>query len=132
MKKLVLIILTFASICGCKDEFNLPEYNSIEDLESPVISVASPIGNNTYNGLTQLPINIEFTDNYEIEAVQFQLSPTNVSGPSMSFTKMVNDSVYRIDTVYNVPQVDSVDYNVLIIANDIVNNTRSIELLIYH
>jgi hypothetical protein len=124
MRRGIYLLLLFGLWAGCSDTFNLPEYGSdIEDNEDPIITVVSPEENFTYNGLTQIPVNLTVTDNFELEAVQLQLNPSNVVGDGISFTRTVNDSIFSIDTVYTFPAGDSIVFDVLVVANDVVNNT---------
>ena len=122
MKKIAIVFSVLFFCFGCKDEINLPEYNSIEDNESPVISLISPTKEATYSGQTQLPIRVDFTDNYEVDEVQFQLSPINFASPTFKVTKKINATSYSLDTFYTVPSTDSIKYDVLVIVNDGVNN----------
>ena len=124
MRKGIQFLLLFGLCLGCSDTFNLPEYGSeIEDNENPIITVTSPEENFVYNGLTQIPVNLTVTDNFVLEAVQLQLSPSNIAGEGISFTRTVNDSIFSLDTVYTFPAGDSIVFDVLVVANDVVNNT---------
>ncbi len=122
MQKILAVFIVLFLVVACKDVINLPEYDTFEDNEDPIIVITSPQKNETYSGLSQIPITVEFSDNYQLDGIRFQMSPTNVAAPSINFTTAVNDSTYSIDTFYTVPSTDSITYNVLIIANDIVNN----------
>lgn len=119
-----ILILLCAFGLGCSDTFNLPEYGAtIEDSESPVISLSTPEENFVYRDLLSIPVSLTVTDNLELDAVQLQINPSNVVGDGISFTRTVNDSIFRFDTTYTFPPGDSIVFDVLIIANDLVNNT---------
>ncbi len=110
---------------SCKDEFNIPEYDSVEDNENPSYSIESPIEDSVYLSKGQLPIKITFTDNYELNEVQFQMVPNNFNDNGFSFSKVIGDSTFTLDTVYTIPSTDSISYDVLIIAGDLVDNIVS-------
>ena len=122
MKKIVIVFSLAFLVIGCKDEFNLPIYNTIEDTESPTISIISPVKDQTYSGLNQIPVQINFSDDYELEEIQFQLSPINFASPSFTVTKMAGTKNFSLDTFYTVPSTDSITYDVLIVVNDLANN----------
>lgn len=122
MKKIAIVFSALTFCFGCKDELNLPEYNNVEDTESPVITLVSPTKEATYSRQMQLPIRVDFTDNFEVDEVQFQLSPINFASPTFTVTKKVNATAYSLDTFYTVPSTDSIKYDVLVIVNDGVNN----------
>ncbi len=122
MKKIAIVFSLAILVFGCKDEFNLPDYGTIEDTENPTISIISPVKNQTYSGLTQIPIQVNFNDDYQLDEVQFQLSPINFASPSFSITKKAGEKSFSIDTIYTVPSTDSIVYDVLIVVNDAVNN----------
>ena len=60
MKKIAIVFSLAVIAIGCKDDFNLPV--TIEDTENPTISIISPVKNQTYSGLTQIPIQVNFND----------------------------------------------------------------------
>jgi len=120
MKKIAIVFSLAVIAIGCKDDFNLPV--TIEDTENPTISIISPVKNQTYSGLTQIPVQVNFNDDYQLDEVQFQLSPINFASPSFSITKKAGEKSFSIDTIYTVPSTDSIVYDVLIVVNDAVNN----------
>jgi len=109
-------------VVACKDELNIPDYGGIEDTETPTISIISPIKDSTYLGLTEIPIKIDFMDDYQLSEIQVQLIQNNFIDTGLSFILSMTDSNYSLDTFYNIPSTDSISYDVVIIASDLDDN----------
>ena len=120
-----MIVLAF----GCTDEINLPDYSYDDPLDNdtlaPVITIQHPVNDTTYSGLSQIPINVAFTDDYGIKEINFQLAPS-VSAPIMNFIKSINSKTYQLDTFYPVPSSDSIEYTVLVTASDSLNRVTTV------
>lgn len=120
-----MIVFAFA----CKDEINLPDYSYDDPLDNdtlaPVINVHHPVLDSTYSGLSQIPIKVDFSDDYGIKEINFQLAP-NVSAPIMNFVKGINSKTFLLDTFYPVPSTDSIEYTVLVTASDSLNRVTTL------
>ena len=122
MLKWFSLLAMVCLMCSCTDEFNLPEYEGIDDNESPEIELISPLENAKITGTTEINIQVNFSDDYQLNEISYQLAPLNFNDPGLSFSKTVTDSMFSIDTTYTIPSSDSIQYDVLIIANDLLEN----------
>ena len=120
-----MVVFAFA----CSDEINLPDYSYDDPLDNdtlaPTIMVQNPVADTMYSGLSQIPIQVEFADDYGIKEINFQLAP-NVSAPIMNFVKGINSKAFQLDTFYPVPSTDSIEYTVLITASDSLNRVTTV------
>lgn len=123
MRYLTVAILCVLVLSSCKDEINLPVYGTIDDTASPVISIITPTPNEVITGSsTQIPFQVQFRDDYRVNEIQVQIVPRNFATGTMSFTLDVQDSIYNLDTLYTIPSSDSLVYDVLLVADDLLGN----------
>jgi hypothetical protein len=124
MHKLIVFALALVTLLGCKDEFNIPVYDSYVDGDDPIITIVSPSEDTVYIGESKIAIHIEFKDDYELSEVEFDLQPTNGSFSGINFKETLSgDSTYTYQSEFIIPTTDSTRYEIYIQATDLVGNT---------
>lgn len=124
MQKILVFACVMAALTSCKDEFNIPVYDSYVDGDDPIITVISPEVDMEYVGATEIPIQIEFRDDYELKEIEFDMQPTDGSFTGINFRQTISgDSTYSYQSKFLIPTTDSTRYEVYIQATDLVGNT---------
>ena len=121
--QLTLLVFSF----GCSDEFNdpNPEGGEIIDSIQPTMQIYSPVKDSTYVGLDTIPVRIDFEDDFALESCQILMGATNVGADELKFTKFTEDTVYRMDTFYPIPAIDTMNMNIIIRVRDYAGNERT-------
>ena len=126
MKKLFVVGLIFIGIfTACRDEINLPEYDSYVDGESPRFEILYPNEDTTIINNDSVRIQITCRDNYEIDSFFFEINPTNDPSDLVVYKTAVNDSVYEFSFNYLYPTKDSMRYEAYVKAVDLVGNSNN-------
>ncbi len=126
MKKLFVIGLIFIGILvACRDEINLPEYDSYVDEESPRFEIVYPNEDTTIINNDSVRIQITCSDNYEIDSFFFEINPTNDPSDLVVYKTAVNDSLYEFSFNYLFPTKDSMRYEAYVKAVDLVGNSNN-------
>jgi len=126
MKNLILVGLILAVILtACKDEFNLPVYNSYVDGDAPSFEILYPSEDTTILNVDSVNIQIICKDDYEIDSFFFEIQPANFSADLVVFKTAVNDSLYDFNFNYPMPTKDSMRYEAYIKAVDLVGNSNN-------
>lgn len=126
MKKLFVIVLIFIGILvACRDEINLPEYDSYVDGESPRFEIVYPNEDTTIINNDSVRIQITCRDNYEIDSFFFEINPSNDPSDIVVYKTAVNDSIYEFSFNYLFPTKDSMRYEAYVKAVDLVGNSNN-------
>lgn len=128
MYRILLFLAIFSFIASsCKDEFNdpNPDYEEIIDDSPATIEFIEPTDGDTLRMIDTVNIKIKYSDDYALDVMSLNLSPTNVQGDAMSFAFNSADSVYTLDTFYILPQADTVQLGMITTCRDYVGNVSS-------
>jgi hypothetical protein len=134
MKQVVLfsvILVTFFS--SCKDVFNDPNLEKpIIDTTPPTIKVHSFQDGDIFQNQTQIPVKVDFEDDYELEFIRIMISPDDINVNPFYYEKRLEKSFYTVDTFYTLPAVyDSIQFDVLLYCEDYVgySNEKNMRLI---
>lgn len=134
MKRIVQFFLFTALMASaCSDSFNdpNPDYEEIIDLVDPEINLLSLKADSIYTGTDTLPIHIEFTDDWLLDIVTFDLVPFDNSAPDIKIFKYVEGTSFVLDTFYVVPiGLDSLEIGIVAACQDYATNTAQESLTV--
>jgi hypothetical protein len=126
MKKLFVIgLITAGIITACNDEFNIPEYDSYIDGNSPTFEIIYPSVDTTITDKDTINFEIICKVDYEIDSFFFEIQPTDFSSELFTFKTAVNDSVYTFNLSYPLPTKDSMRYEAYVKGVDVVGNSNN-------
>ena len=126
MKKLFVIgLITAGIITACNDEFNIPEYDSYIDGNSPTFEIIYPSVDTTITDKDTINFEIICKDDYEIDSFFFEIQPTDFSSELFTFKTAVNDSVYTFNLSYPLPTKDIMRYEAYVKGVDVVGNSNN-------
>tara|TARA_Y100000385_G_scaffold63229_1_gene62209 strand:- start:2793 stop:3197 length:405 start_codon:yes stop_codon:yes gene_type:complete len=126
MKKLFVIGLIITTIItACRDEINIPEYDSYVDNNSPSFEIIFPSIDTTISGKDTINFEIICKDDYEIDSFFFEIQPADFSSELFTYKTAVNDSVYIFNLSYPLPTKDSMRYEAYVKAIDVVGNSNN-------
>lgn len=117
MKKYLVLAIGVFGLLGCKDEFNLPEYNSFVDSTPPSITVISPAENDTLTS-TNVSLNYELRDDYKLKEFTVRIIPSDISLPEYTDVVQIDDSVYTYFKQYTLPKDTPLRYEVNLSLQD--------------
>lgn len=121
----VLPVLCLFLLLSCKDELNLPVYDSYVDGDGPTFEIRFPKPDTTLIGKDSITFDIICRDNYEIDNFTFEIEPTDFSSERFTFNTAINDTFYHFNETYPLPTKDSMRYEVYVKAVDLVGNSEN-------
>lgn len=118
MKKFLILTIGTIALWGCKDEFNLPEYDSYLDSTPPTITIISPAENATLTGDTVITLNYELKDDYKLSKLNVRIIPSDINLPEFNDEVLIDDSVYTYFKQYTLPKDTAIQYEVNLNVED--------------
>lgn len=118
MKKFLVLAIGVVALWSCKDEFNLPEYDSYLDGTPPTVSIVSPAENETLTGDTVITLNYELKDDYKLKTFTVRIIPSDLSLPEFTDMVEIDDSVYTYFKQYTLPKDTAIQYEVNLSVED--------------
>lgn len=118
MKKFLVLAIGVVALWSCKDEFNLPEYDSYLDRTPPTVSIVSPAENETLTGDTVITLNYELKDDYKLKTFTVRIIPSDLSLPEFTDMVEIDDSVYTYFKQYTLPKDTAIQYEVNLSVED--------------
>ena len=126
MNKLFVIgLITTIILTACKDEINIPEYDSYVDSNGPSFEIIYPSIDTTIIGKDSINFEIICKDDYEIDSFLFEIQPADFSSELFTYKTAVNDSIYIFNLSYPLPTNDSTRYEAYVKAVDVVGNSNN-------
>jgi hypothetical protein len=118
MKKYVVLIILTVGLWGCKDEFNLPFYDSYIDSTPPTLTIISPAENATFTGDTVVQLSYELKDDYKLKSFNIRIIPGDINLPEFRDTVAIDDSIFSYNKLYTIPKDSAMRYEINIAAED--------------
>lgn len=128
MKRNLFGLLILIIVWGCSDTFTDPNpgYEEIIDNTPPIIDLITLKSDSVYTGSDSVRIVIDFSDDYWLDKIFFDLAPVSKAAESMSIQRTLDDSTFRLDTIYVKPsQIDTLELSVVAQCIDYANNYSS-------
>lgn len=118
MKKFLVLTILALGVWGCKDEFNLPFYDSYLDSTPPTITIISPAENATFTGDTVVQLSYELKDDYKLKSFKIRIIPSDIALPEFRDTVAIDDSIFSYNKRYTIPKDTAMQYEINIAAED--------------
>lgn len=118
MKKYMVVTLLALVVLGCKDEFNLPLYDSYLDSTPPTITIISPAENATFSGDTAVLLSYELKDDYKLKSFNIRIIPSDINLPEFKDSVAIDSSIFTYSKLYTIPIDTAIQYEVNIAVED--------------
>lgn len=118
MKKILVALVCIVALIGCKDEKNLPEYNSYVDSTPPSIEIVTPLDNQEFTGTNIIDLQYNLRDDYKLASFSLRIIPSDIDLSEFSDEIQIDDSIYTYSNQYTLPSSDPMTYEVNISAQD--------------
>ena len=126
MKKILIAgMIATVFLSSCKDEFNLPEYDSYIDGDAPTFDLLYPSIDTLIDYQDSISFNIICRDNYALDSFFFEMQPDDLSADLISYKTAVNDSVYTFNNRIALPKAEPTRYEVYVRAIDAAGNSKN-------